>query len=85
MKNLLSIPFHEEGNNVFTGEKENTQLALSSSKSFYTFVRSEREKQKQFFCFEALTTGHNSSVLSYRGETGDRDIFSAFVFWSLLQ
>lgn len=32
MNNLLSIPFREEGNTFSLGEKENTQLALSSSK-----------------------------------------------------
>lgn len=63
---------------VFTGEKENTQLALSSSKVFILSF-DQSVKSKNCFCFEALTLGHNSSVLSY-SETGDRDIFSVFVF-----
>lgn len=82
-KNLLWIPFREEGNLFLLGKKKNTQLALSSSKFLMLlFDRSARSRNR--FCFEAPTSGHNSSVLSF-GETGDRDIFSAFIFWSLLQ
>ena len=63
---------------VFTGEKENTQLALSSSNVF-TLSFGQSARSRNSFCFEALTSGHSSSALGY-GEAGDRDIFSAFVF-----
>lgn len=44
----------------------------------FTLLFDQSARSRNSFCFEALTSGHNSSVLY--GETGDRDIFSAFVF-----
>lgn len=79
MKNLLLIPFREEGNMFYWGKKENTQLALSSSKVFTPFLTRARKAKKKKICFEALTLGQSSPVLNY-DEKGDRDIFSAFIF-----
>lgn len=45
----------------------------------FTLLFDRSVRSRNSFCFGALTSRHNSSVLSY-GETGDRDIFSAFVF-----
>lgn len=45
----------------------------------FTLLFDQSVRSRNSFCFEALISGHNSSVLSF-GETGDRDIFSAFVF-----
>lgn len=45
----------------------------------FTLLFDQSVRSRNSFCFEALTSGHNSSVLSY-GDTGDRDIFSEFVF-----
>lgn len=67
MKNLLWIPFREEGNLFLLGKKKKHNLHFHPQ-SFYTFVWLEFEKQKKVFCFEALTPGQNSSVLSWETE-----------------
>lgn len=61
----------------FTGGKENTQLALSSSKFSLFCLLSMRSRNS--FCFEAQTSGYNPSVFRH-GEAGDRDLFSTFMF-----
>lgn len=78
MKNLLWIPFREEGTLFLLGGEENTQLALSSSKVF-TLMFDQSGRSRNCFCFGALTSEHNTSVLSF-GESRDKDIFSAFNF-----
>lgn len=63
---------------MFLLGKKKTHNLHFHPQSFYAFVWSECKKQKQFFCFEALTSGQNSSVLSY-GETGEQ----RYIFWVL--
>lgn len=45
----------------------------------FTLLFDQSVRSRNRFCSEALASGQNSSVLSF-GETGDRDIFSEFVF-----
>lgn len=47
-KKLLLFPFCEKGNNVFTGEKSNIQLALSFSKFLHFCLVGVREAETVF-------------------------------------
>lgn len=76
LKNLLSIPFREERKKFFNGGKENTQLALSSSKFLCVCLIRAREAETVF----ALRLWHWDTpphrLVLVRRRT---DLFSAFV------
>lgn len=60
---------------VFTGERDRTQLALSSSKFLcFSLIRVEEMKTVSV-CFDILTLGHKAQPR----ETQDRNLFSEFV------
>lgn len=67
---------------VFTGERDRTQLALSSSKVFMLFF-DQSWRSKNSVCFDILTLGHSSEG-SAKGDTGQKSIFWV-CFWSWLQ
>lgn len=77
MKNLQLILFCEEGNMFLLGKKKYTICTFHPQSFMLLFDQSV--KSRNSFCFEALTLGQNSSMLSY-GETRDKDIFSEFRF-----
>lgn len=61
----------------YWGKGNHTTCTFILNVFMLLFDQSVRSRNR--FCFGALSPGHNSSVLSF-GETGDRDIFSAFIF-----
>lgn len=82
MKNLLWIPFREEGNTFLLGKKKIHNLHFHPQ-SFYAFVWSECEKQKQFLLWGSdIETQLLSAQL--RWDRGQRYIFCVR-FWSLLR